>query len=361
MADDQQPSARPEADALGAAPTLPAGGGRESSGPRRPRRERTSPRRWGLIPIVILVVLALAAAPTLLSSVRKTPRNRVGISYGGGPNEGVHFQRIIQPGSGLFVNGLFDSLYLYPSDQQNYIVSKTASQGSTNGSDSITAPTSDRVQVQYQVAAFFKLNIDRLRAFHEQLGLRYQAYTSKGWNNMLQDTLRQQMESAIQQETRRYTVDELFGSAKVLTDIQTAVRKTIALQLVESLGQEYFCGPDYFPGGKCNPITFFIKRIDIPMSVSSAYEAVQANKKQAEAINAVSQAIKDAGPDYAKVLAIQSGKVTFWIIPDGQDVVVPAPGSTSTSGSAPSSTSPSTAPSSGSGTTSSSTPTTTKR
>jgi hypothetical protein len=40
----------------------------------------------------------------------------VGISYGGGPIEGVHFQRVIQPGSRLFVNGLFDSLYLYPSD-----------------------------------------------------------------------------------------------------------------------------------------------------------------------------------------------------------------------------------------------------
>jgi hypothetical protein len=336
----------PEVDALGAAPTLP-GGGRSSARPRPPRDERTSRRRLGLIPIVILVVIALAVTPTLVSSVRKTPRNRVGISYGGGPIEGVHFQKIVQPGSGLFINGLFDSLYLYPSDQQNYIVSKGKSQGSVNGSDSITAPTSDRVQVQYQVAAFFKLNIDRLRAFHEQLGLKYQAYTASGWTNMLQDTLRQQMESAIQQETRRYTVDDLFGSSKVLIDIQTAVRKTIAVQLVESLGQEYFCGPDYVPGGECNPITFFIKRIDIPMSVSQAYEAVQANKKQAEAVNAVSAAIKEAGPDYARVLAIQSGKVTFWILPEGQDVVVPAPGSTSSapsSGPSSSSTTSTTAP-----------------
>src|SRR3954447_7273406 len=359
MADDQQPDAQPEADALGAAPTLPAGG-RAPSGPRRPRRERSSTRRWGLIPLIILIVLLLAAAPTLLSSVRKTPRNRVGISYSGGLIESGHFQRIIQPGSALFINGLFDSLYLYPSDQQNYIVSKTPSQGSTNGSDSITAPTKDRVQVQYQVAAFFKLNIDRLRAFHEQLGLRYQAYTTTGWNNMLQDTLRQQMESAIQQETRRYTVDELFGSSQVLTDIQTAVRRTIAVQLVESLGQEYFCGPDYVPGGKCNPITFFIKRIDIPLSVSSAYEAVQANRKQAEAVDAIAEALKNAGPEYTKLQAINSGKVTFWILPDGQDVVVPANGSASPStpsspSSTPSATTSSTTPSSGSSTTSTTT------
>ena len=54
----------------------------------------------------------------------------VGISYGGGPFEAAHFQRIVKPGSSLFFNGWFDPLYLYPADTQNYIVSKTARSGS---------------------------------------------------------------------------------------------------------------------------------------------------------------------------------------------------------------------------------------
>jgi hypothetical protein len=354
VTDDQRPTASPprEADELGAAPTIAAGGrGGRASGEPRPRTGGGR-RRLGIVPLVILLVIALALAPTLLGSLKKTPRNRVGISYGGGPIEGSHFQRIVQPGSGLFFNGLFDQLYLYPSDQQNYIVSKTASQGSTKGSDSITAPTSDRVQVQYQVSAFFKLNIDRLRAFHEQLGLKYKAYTSDGWNAMLQDTLRQQIESAIQQETRQYTVSELFGNAKVLTTIQTEVRTTIAEQLVQSLGQEYFCGPNYVPGGGCDPITFFIKKIDIPLTVSQSFEAIQSRRNQATAIDALSDALRRAGPEYAKILAVESGKTTFWIIPDGTDVVVPAPGSMTP-------TTPTTAPSSSSSSSSSSTTTTT--
>ena len=351
MSDDQRPNAGagPEPDSLGAAPTLPGGRGARGGGggdAAPPRRERKR-RNFGLIPLIIVLVVLLALVPTLLGSLKKTPRNRVGISYGGGPIEGVHFQKVVQPGSNLFFNGLFDTLYLYPSDQQNYIVSKTAAEGSVKGADSITAPTSDRVQVQYQAAAFFKLNVDRLRAFHEQLGLRYQAYTPDGWSAMLQDTLRQQIESAIQQETRRYTVDQIFGDSKVLTNIQTAVRQTIATQLVASLGQEYFCGPNYAPGGECDPIAFFIKKIDVPLTVSQAYEAVQARKKQAEAVDAIAEALKRAGPDYPKVLAIESGKVTFWILPDGTDVLA-APGS-----------SPSSTPSSGSTSSSSTTTSTT--
>ena len=50
--------------------------------------------------------------------------------------------------------------------------------------------------IEYQIAAvYFKLNIDRLRQFHEQLGLQYAAYTPSGWNNLIQDTFRQQIEN----------------------------------------------------------------------------------------------------------------------------------------------------------------------
>ncbi len=147
--------------------------------------------------LVIVGVILLALAPAFASGLKKTPRDRVGISYGGGPIEGSHFQRIVQPGHALFFNGLFDPLYLYPADQQSYIVSKTPGVGNVKAPDSIVAPTKDRVQVEYQIAAYFKLNTDRLRDFHEQLGLRYKAYTSAGWANLIRDTFRQQIENAL--------------------------------------------------------------------------------------------------------------------------------------------------------------------
>ena len=71
------------------------------------------------------------------------------------------------------------------------------------------------MQVEYQIAAYFKLNTDRLREFHEQLGLRYKAYTSAGWNNLIRNTFRQQIENALQQETRRYDVADIYGNEQV--------------------------------------------------------------------------------------------------------------------------------------------------
>jgi regulator of protease activity HflC (stomatin/prohibitin superfamily) len=341
MAEQDEESARP-VDALGAAPTLPAGGGGGrgrggaggrgggGNGGRSPRRSR----RVGLVPLVIVLVVALALAPTLLSSLKKTPRNRVGISYGGGPIEGVHFQKTVQPGSGLFFNGLFDQLFLYPSDQQNYIISKAASQGAIKGADSVSAPSSDRVQVQYQVAAFFKLNIDKLRQFHEQLGLRYRAYTGDGWASLLQDTLRQQIESALQVETRKRTVSEIIGSAQVLSEIQSSVQKTISEQLVTSLGEEYFCSPAFAPGRPCDPITFFIKRVDVSPTVQAAFEDVARRTNERDAIDILNEALSKAGQNYVLLKAVEAGTIPMIVLTDGEgnvNVNIPtSPGSTPT-------------------------------
>ena len=76
------------------------------------------------------------------------------------------------------------------------------------------------MQVEYQIAVYFRLNIDRLRQFHESLGLQYSAYTAGGWKRLITDTFRQQLENALQEETRQYDVADLYGNADVLTTIQ---------------------------------------------------------------------------------------------------------------------------------------------
>lgn len=296
-----------------------SGGGRDGRPPRRSRRT------MAVLALPIVVVVALV--PALASGLKKTPRDRVGISYGGGPIEGSHFQRIVQPGSTLFFNGLFDPLYLYPADQQNYIVSKAKGQGSTKGVDSIVAPTNDEVQIEYQVAAYFKLNTDRLRQFHEQLGLKYRAYTAAGWVNLVQDTFRQQIENALQRETRRYSVADLFSSAARLTQLQSDVQASIARQLVTALGGRFFCGPTFRPGGTCADPTFIIKKIDIPASVVMAFEAnrnasvqIETRQKEAKAIEALNKALAQAGQNYVLLRAVESGNVKMWIIPNGTGI-----------------------------------------
>ena len=88
-----------------------------------------------ILVLVLVPILVVALYPVVAGAFKKTPRDKFGISYGGGPIEGTHFQRIVKPGSGLFFNGWFDSLYLYPADQRNYIVSSVKNQGSTKRSD----------------------------------------------------------------------------------------------------------------------------------------------------------------------------------------------------------------------------------
>jgi regulator of protease activity HflC (stomatin/prohibitin superfamily) len=320
---------------LGAAATLPAG--------PAPRTREKRPRRWRFpartsVVVVIVALVLLALVPAFASGLKKTPRDRVGISYGGGPVEGSHYQRIVRPGHGLYFNGFFDPLYLYPSDQQSYIVSKNPNEGSTNTKDSIVAPTKDRVQVEYQIAAYFKLDTDRLRHFHEQLGLRYSAYTGSGWNNLIANTFRQQIENALQQETRRYNVAEIFGDDQVLLKLQADVQTTLSQRLIAALGEQYFCGPTFQPGGECPEVTFVIKKVDLPKSVVSAFEAernseiaVQTEENNTARRQVEAQGVQQleaagvTGEDYVLLKAIESGSINFWVLPTDSGVTLQSP------------------------------------
>lgn len=333
-----------ELSPLGAPATLAAG--RES---RRKGRNQgdggVRRRRLGLGPGVgavaaLVAILLLAVVPTIGTGLKKTPRDKVGISYGGGPVEGSHFQRVVKPGSALFFNGLFDPLYLYPADQRNYIISKQEGVGAESGSDSVVAPSKDRVQVEYQVAVYFKLNTNRLRQFHEQLGLKYNAYTSSGWDKLITETFRQQIENALQEATRRYDVADLYGNADLLVGLQQQVQQTLSQRLIDALGEQYFCAPTFTPDQSCQDPTFVVKKIDIPESVAKAYEAnrtsqvaiqtkrneIQQRTAEAEAIQALSQALAAAGKDYVLLKAIESGKISFWVLPSDSGLTLTAPG-----------------------------------
>ncbi len=258
--------------------------------------------------------------------VYKTPRNRIGISYGGGPFEGTHYQGVVSPGSSLFFNGILDPLYLYPSDQQNYIVSAQQGVGAQKSPDSIIAPTKDRVQATYQVAVYFKLNTDRLRAFHEELGLRYKAYTAPGWYKLIQDTFRQQIENALQEETRQVDVADLFGNAQLLVQLQNRVQQKLSQRLKDALGAPFFCSPTFGPGGKCGDPTFIIKSVNLPASVTQAFQdnrtsAIQIQTKENEIAQRQAEAQSIAalgltGDQYDMLKAIESGKINFWVLPN---------------------------------------------
>ena len=352
----------PEPEALGASASYPAepsrrrarrakgGDGSGGDAARRPRSSGSGRSPLKTLAVVAVVIVGLALVPLVAGSLKKTPKDRIGISYGGGPIESASFQRVVQPGSRLFFNGFFDPLYLYPSDQQNYIVSTVASEGAKPRPDAVVAPSKDRVQVSYQVAVYYRLNTDLLRPFHEQFGLKYQAYTAAGWTQLIEDTFRQQLENAIQEETRRYAVADIYGDATLLLKIQSSVQATLSDRLELAMGKRYFCSPTFRPGGECNDPTFVIKKVDLPKSVIGAFEAnrtseiqiktktneVEQRKEEARGVAVLNEALGPNGAVYALLKAIESGGVKFWVLPSDGGVTLNTPdgatGTTATPG-----------------------------
>jgi regulator of protease activity HflC (stomatin/prohibitin superfamily) len=233
------------------------------------------------VAIVVALFLGISLVSAAAGSFRKTPADKIAISYGGGPFEGNKFQRVVNPSSGLTFNGLFDHWYEYPVTQRNYIVSMHADEGDRGVEDSITASTSDKVQVKYEVAVYFKLNTNKLQHFHETIGLKYNAWTESGWNQMLNDSFRQQLESALQLESRRHDAESLLGDPDAVNAVGAGVATQLKDRIEKVLGDDYFCGPTFVRGQKsCPNFTVVLKRPSFSQAVLDAFEANRISKSK---------------------------------------------------------------------------------
>lgn len=290
----------------------------------------------GFLVAVIVAIVLVVVAIVAIFGLRKTPRDQIGISYGGGIIEGAHFQRVIQPGSGLFFNGLADRLYKYPATQRNYIIAATG--GDVRGS--VQATSKDQIVVGFEVAAYFRLNFDKLQKFHENIGLKYHAWDDEGWDVMLTQEFRPQIEFAIQKEARLYDAKQIFSNQATLLKIQNEIGARLKENVSSVLGDEYFCGVTS-GAGHCSDFTFVLKNPTVPESLRTAYEAnrsseiaiqtklneVRQRQAEAQAIRELQKALAQSGNSWLYVLlkAIESGKIDFWVLPDNGNFTLQTP------------------------------------
>jgi hypothetical protein len=235
--------------------------------------------------IAVVAVVVLAWVILFLGGWKAVPVDKVGLHYSGGPLEGQHFEGSVSPGTRTKFYGLLESVYELPATQRTYIVSKHAGEGDRREADVIQAPSSEGVIFDFEAATYFKLNTDDavVRKFFEQVCLKYHCTdlsVGGGWDQMLNDTLRQQLESAIQDQSRRFSTDDLANNPDALKAIQDAIAPEIKQRVNSVIGGNYFCGPgfDREHPGTCPDFTFIIKKVTAPESIRANYAAVKASQ-----------------------------------------------------------------------------------
>lgn len=310
------------------------------TGASRPTGQHGSVGIYLLGAVGVVVVLTLLLFPFYTDS---TQTAEIGLSYGGGPFEAKKFQRVVQPASGRFINGWWDKLYKYPTTQRNYIISKLETEGDRHGKDWITTISKDGIPIDFEIAVYFKLNTDVIKQFHEQIGLKYGADGDEGWDRMLNDYVRQQIEETVQNESRRFSAEAMYSDQGTLDTLSKTIGPIVNQRILAKAGGNYFCNPDWTPGKHCGDFTVTIKKADIAndevkaafakrreaeIAIQTERNKVEQARQQAEAIRVLNRELQRSGNSYLYVLleAIKSGKIDFWVLPsDSKGLTLQAP------------------------------------
>lgn len=275
------------------------------------------------------------------------PVDEVGLYYKDGPLEGPHFKRVLSPGSGTHFRGVFDRVVKLPAGQRNYIVSGKEGEGDRQGKDIIVAPARGGVNMDFEVAVYFRLNTatddipkqsgGTLRQFWESIGKKYDADTDGGWDNMLNDNFRKIIETSMRQNVFKFTVDELFANSEgeasgkddAIKKIQDEIAGALRDNINNTLGGRFFCGPTVPPGvvvddPACPPFRFIINSAvpsngDVVKSfaaqrvaaneVITAEQRALAKKAEADGIAAAQNALRNnLTPEYLRLQEIEAQK-----------------------------------------------------
>jgi regulator of protease activity HflC (stomatin/prohibitin superfamily) len=287
--------------------------------------------------LALITSLAVGAFVLTGCSQVNTQPDTVALHYSGGLSS-TNFMDCVNASTKNY-SGPGDQYFYYPYGQRTY----TFDEGGESGP--ITVVTKDNVTMTLPGVVTFKLNPDcqTLKAFHENIGIKYNAYfddtggtngEDTGWVQMLKTYVGNQISRAANDAAKGFTSQQLYSDAKSKHDFETAITGDIP-NLVKQ-----FSGGDYF-----NDWTIVLKQITPPQSIVDAYNAQQAavaaaaaQKQQADAqvavenakalqteaqVKSISQLVKVLGVEgYIQFKAIEEGKIAVLPIPAGSNVIV---------------------------------------
>lgn len=204
------------------------------------------------------LLLALALLGTACG-IESSEINQACLIYSGGVTQEKVFESVLPAGSTNEIVGLGSTSTCYNTDQRTFI----GGDGAGADVEPIVIVSQDQQQLGSEFEAYFTLNqnVDVLRAFHENLGVKTEAWTPEGWDRLLAQYFKPSIERALESAALEYEMIPLYSSEAARRDFAASTIRDFQRNLDEVIGGNYFCGPEHqSPEDPCGNITLAVGR-----------------------------------------------------------------------------------------------------
>lgn len=218
-----------------------------------------------------------------------TNSDEIGLIYDAGVFSSTTFEECVQPGNREY-HGPGDKEYTYPAGQRSYAFGEAES----DDTGTLSMVSSDNLTMQVAGIMTFQLNTncDSLQDFHEKIGLKYNAYDSSGWNDMLAHYLLQPLDRAVDAAAKEYEWQDMFNNAEVKEEWEDRVGELTAQYINEMGGGDYFCSPTADLSEECGNPKLTLQQPQIPSDTAQALENVINAQENAVAQEEINRALE---------------------------------------------------------------------
>ena len=286
------------------------------------------------------IIVAFAAMAMLVlsgCSIGNTAPDEFGLHYKAGSFSSTQFSNCIEPGQ-RNVDGPADDHYFYPAGQRTLTFNDTKDANGNMTADfgqiTATSAAPEGQQLFVTGMARFHLNIqnedgtlncDRLKEFHEQIGIKYN--NGNDWAGILRDYLQTPLSNAVQEATKKFNWQDLFFDVNgARAQWQDYIVTKMPEYVKQSTGNDYFVIEGVTLGAPGLPQ-------ELSSALNKANENKQLNQAQLEQnartlseSDGLQPLIDKLGVDGALLYkAIQDGRVQILPVPNGTPLVVGTP------------------------------------
>jgi hypothetical protein len=286
----------------------------------------------------IIALLPILAVVLVGCSNVSTGPDQVALHYKGGPLSETEFSKCIARSARSW-DGPADTHRTYPAGQRTFDF--TGADGSERGAISVT--DKEGVTLQVPGVATFTLNTEceALQRFHENIGIKYSAWTTEGWLEYLNAYLGNPLEKAMDQASQAYSWRDLLNNPAIRDEWESSVGRLARQFAFDQAGDDYLCAPTFAGDGECGDFALTIQKPILPEQIAEALAetAAEVERKtqasnaqqrvniEAESLGTLTDAL--GGDANAAVLykAIQDGLIDVMPVPVGSTFLVNPPAS----------------------------------